>query len=506
MENIEYLLTKEEMLDCDKNTVCDFKIPEIILMEQAALAAVRRIGMLKSVKGKRVLIFSGTGNNGGDGMAVARLLSQQGAFVTVFIVSNRPFEEITFSSSAFVQFEILEKMKIPIVTKFPQDTYDIMIDGILGVGLNKDITGYVSQVLEEANKRESYKIALDIPTGIHATTGKLMNIGFMADVTITFAFYKRGLFLKEGREYCGKVFLEKIGITEESFLGSTPSMFMLKGEVRDYLPPRNPDGHKGTFGKVLVIAGSRQVGGAALLAAKAAMKAGAGMVRILTHKDQYLPIFQRLPEALYDCYEHCEDIPDLVERAVKWSDCIVLGPGTGLDKNADILWQSVIEGEKKPLIMDADSLTLLSREKNTARLRMLQNSKETFRKLIFTPHPKEFSRMCMVCDLQREDIGEEYAKKMNAVLVRKDARSIIYNYNGRMALNLSGNHGMATAGSGDVLCGIIAAFMVNMEDSFEAAVTGVYVHGKAGDHAVLQKNHYSMMAGDLIDSLEYILK
>lgn len=536
MKNIEYLLTGEEVLRYDRNTSEYFKVPEIVLMEQAALMAVKRICAIENVKSKKILIMSGTGNNGGDGMAVARLLSQRGAVVTVFIVSNHSLEEVVFSNSASLQYEILRQMKLPIVTKFIDDSYDMIVDCIFGVGLNREITGNIYNVILEVNKNKAFKVALDIPSGIHAATGQIMGCAFKADVTITFAFYKRGLFLSAGREYSGEIYKEIIGITEESFLSDIPKMFALTGKVKDYLPVRSCNGHKGTFGKILVVAGSKNVGGAAFLAAKAAMKSGAGMVRIFTHKNQYQALFPLLPEALYDSYENGDEIPGLIKNAIEWADCIILGPGIGLEEEGFILWKEVIYGEKKPLILDADGLTILSNEKNTRKLEELQKSEDTFRNLIFTPHMLEFSRMVNqpVSSIiqEGEDISLEYAKRMKAVLVRKDARTFICDYYGRMALNLSGDSGMATAGSGDVLCGIIAAFLVNykkmkseqggmhngysfyeslsfvenMNNSFEAAVRGVYIHGKAGEEAVARMNSYSMIAGDLVDSLERILR
>ena len=510
MKNVEYILTAKEMQQYDRNTIEAFKIPGIVLMEQAALSVLEEIKLLLPKAESRILVLAGMGNNGGDALAVARLLYLEGYDVTVLPVSNKLPEEICFTGEAAVQYDIIKNMEIPIVNQLPSDSYDMIIDGIFGVGLNRKLEGKIYDIIDQINQYGGIKLAIDIPSGLDATTGKIHGICFMADVTLTFAFLKRGLFLQEGKQVSGKVVKKRIGITPLSFLGKAPAMTALNGSISEYLPQRKPNGHKGTFGKILVVAGSKENGGAAYLAAKAAFYAGCGMVRICIHKEQYQAVFSKLPEAIYDCYSDVQAAIKAVNAGMEWADVIILGPGMGQNDISHSLWKEVIRGPKLPLIIDADGLNILSWEENSLLLHRLQAEEESRRTLVLTPHPLELSRLTKknVKELKenRESILEEYSLYMKAIIVKKDAATVIYHNDGRMSMNLSGNHGMATAGSGDVLCGILAAFLSVFADPYEAVVTAVYCHGKSGDYMMEKKGFHSLMAGDLIIGICHLLK
>lgn len=508
MEPIEYLVTGDEMQRYDNNTIQHFKVPALLLMEQAALACVEEIIHRFPWRKEHILILAGKGNNGGDAMAVARLLLQKGYFVTVFIISNKPLDVADFSESAKIQFEILQKMNIPIVTNLPSDSYDIIIDGIFGVGLNRDITGNAASVIEQINKLNSYKIALDIPSGIHAATGEICGVALKADLTITFAFLKRGLYLSYGAKFAGKVIKKEIGITKDSFLGQPPEMFALTGAVKEYLPPRDPWGHKGTFGKILLIAGSKNIGGAAILAGKACMMSGCGMLRICTHTEQKSELLTTLPEAMIDTYETLDQAIEQVRKGIAWADIIAIGPGLGTNEIANGLLQTVIKESAKPLVIDADALNLLADAVNYQLLK--EDQKDSRRKLILTPHPKELSRISGANNeelLQNGlEITQKLATELHATVVKKDARTIVCSENSLYAINLRGNSGMATAGSGDVLTGILASMLAFHLSAHEAAVLGVYIHATAGDLAAEQKNEYSMLASDICNALSDVLR
>ncbi len=509
MKPVEYVVTGEEMQAFDANTIERFKVPGLVLMEQAALASVEEITKQFPDKKEKVLVLSGKGNNGGDALAVARLLTQKGYPVTVHIVSNGPWGRADFSESAGVQYDIIKSMNIPIVTNLLSDSYDIIIDGIFGVGLNRSIGGKTAEIIEQINSFKGYKIALDIPSGVHATTGNICGIAFQADITITFAFLKRGLYLFPGAKYAGKIVKKEIGITEESFLGQSPSMFALCGNVKDYLPPRNPWGHKGTFGKILLIAGSKNIGGAAILAGKAGLMSGCGMLRVCTHKEQKQELLMTLPEAMIDSYENASEAAKQVRKGLAWADVIAIGPGLGIDEIANKLLQTVISESTKPVVMDADALNLLAKEENYQLLKNYQNTEETKRKLILTPHPMELSRIsgCTGEELSVHglEIAGKIAEDLQATVIKKDARTIVCGKEPPFAINLCGNSGMATAGSGDVLTGITAAMLALGMPAFKAAVTAVYLHGKAGDEAAKVKNEYSMLAGDICNALTNVL-
>ena len=510
MKPVEYIVTGEEMQQFDANTIEHFKVPGLVLMEQAALASVEEITKQFPNKTEKVLVLSGKGNNGGDALAIARLLTQKGYSVEIYIVSNRPWNRMDFSESAGIQYDIIKTMNIPIVTNLLSDSYDIIIDGIFGVGLNRPVTGNAAKIIEQVNAFQGYKIALDIPSGVHAATGNICGVAFQADVTITFAFLKRGLYLFPGAKYAGKIVKKEIGITEESFLGQSPSMFSLCGNVKDYIPPRNSWGHKGTFGKVLLIAGSKNIGGAAILAGRACMMSGCGMLRICTHKEQKQELLITLPEAMVDSYENISEAVKQLEKGLSWADVIAIGPGMGTDETANELLRTVIMKSTKPVVMDADALNLLAKEENYQLLKKYQNTEETKRKLILTPHPMELSRIsrCSREELSAQglEIAKKIAEDLQAIVIKKDARTIICDKESPFAINLCGNSGMATAGSGDVLTGITAAMLALGLPTFEAAVLGVYIHGKAGDEAANLKNEYSMVAGDICNSLIEVLR
>ena len=503
MKPIEYLVTSEEMQRYDANTIQKYKVPGIVLMEQAALGCLEEI-MKEYPDSKKVLVLAGKGNNGGDAMALARLLYQKQYIITVCLVSNSTDISKGFSESAYIQYEILTSMGIPVVTKIPDDSYDIIVDGIFGVGLCRDITGNIEESIKQINSYSGHKISIDMPSGIDATTGKIYNVAFKADMTITFAFLKRGLYLLPGARYAGKIIKCNIGITQDSFFDKPPVMFTLTGNIHDYLPARDPFGHKGTFGKICLIAGSYKIGGAAILAGKASLISGCGMLRICTHKEHKSDILAAIPEAIIDIYENREEAIEQITNGIEWADVIAIGPGLGTDNVAEEIVKTVIKYSNKPLVMDADALNLLANQEVYSSLKKLQNEESTRRNLILTPHPLELARVCHCNKTEIKEYGMnwaiELAKDLNAVVIKKDANTFICN-DMNQALNLIGNSGMATAGSGDVLCGITAALMALDLSPFDVAVLSVYLHALAGDYAAKEKNEYSILASDIINGI-----
>ncbi|MBQ3104367.1 MAG: NAD(P)H-hydrate dehydratase [Lachnospiraceae bacterium] len=506
----EYLVTGEEMRRYDSNTVSEFRVPELILMEQAALAAAEEIHRQFSENSQRILILSGNGNNGGDAIAIGRLLHQRGHQITVCMaLAENSGETIRFSESAALQFGILQKMKIKTVTELPDDSYDIIVDGIFGVGLKRPVTGKAAAIIAAASKRQAYKIALDIPSGIDSTTGAVHGCAFKADETITFGFYKRGLFLFPGTEYCGRIIKKEIGITKDAFLGKPPVMRMCSCS----LPPRVRNGHKGTFGKVLVVGGSKDVAGAPYFSARAALMSGCGMVKVCIHRSQQPVIAALLPEALISTYETPEEAEDVLQKDIAWADVIAMGPGMGCDAAAKHIWNTVIRGEKKPLVLDADGLNLLAEEENGETLSRLQHDRETVRELILTPHLLELSRISgrPVRELSEDISGRieglrHCATKYRCTVAVKDARTLIGDPSEALFLNVLGNSGMATAGSGDVLTGIIAALKAQDMAALDAAVTGVCVHARSGDLGASEKGTHSLTASDLCRMLPEVLR
>lgn len=493
---MRYLLNAKEMKQCDHNTIEAYHMPSEVLMERAALAVAAYINE-HQLTNFSFGILCGSGNNGGDGLAVARLLHQQGCDVTFMLTGNISH----FTKETSLQYQIATDYQVP-QTKEIADILkaDIIIDAMLGIGISKDIQGALEEIVLAVNESHKPVIAIDIPSGISADNGQVMHVAVRCSATVTFAYEKIGHVLYPGCEYCGEVHIAPIGITDDSLADMKPTTLTYEPKDIQLLPKRTPDGNKGTFGKVLVIAGSKNMAGAAIFAAKAAYRMGCGMVKIVTPEANRAIIQTALPEALLHTYESKLDEAALLE-AVQWADVILAGPGMGTTTVAKQLVHFVLKNASVPVVLDADALNILSKE--------MQLLLKPHTEMVVTPHVGEMSRMRNENALLIKDhlisVAEEFAREYNVVCVLKDARcvtSIPYN---KTYINPSGNHGMATAGSGDVLSGIIAGLMAQGMSADDSAGLGVYIHGLAGDLATKEKNAYSVMASDILDYLVQVL-
>lgn len=513
---MRYVVTADEMRRCDVNTIERIGIPGMVLMERAALAArdvVLRVfgGRETCVDAKTylrrnifcgdkqysALVMAGVGNNGGDGLALARLLVESGVCVDVWCVGDTA----KASQQWILQRKILEAYDVRFCDAPVSEEYTILVDALFGVGLSREVTGNYKQAIENFNNLRGYKLALDVPSGICSDTGKILGCAVKADETVTFAFVKRGLYLYPGCEYAGKLEIAEIGINERGFLARLPGMFCLD-EPTEWLPPRNHGGNKGTFGKVLLIAGSAGMAGAAILCAKAAYRSGAGMVKVLTDEGNREILQRAVPEAMYGTYDNLSD-------SLAWADVIAIGPGLGKSDSAKRCLERVICSCEKPLLLDADGLNLLAEEGPLFETLAAQVG----RVVIITPHVGEMARLtkipigCLKDKLW--DYAGELAKTLHAVVVAKDARTFVCAENQPVCMNVYGNSGMATAGSGDVLAGVIAGILAQYEHSldaaFRAACAGVRLHAAAGDAVANEMGEYACMAGDLADAVAAVI-
>lgn len=491
---MKYLVSAEEMKLYDENTIEKIGVPALVLMERAALQAFGRIERyLQDCRHaeKTALIMAGYGNNGGDGLALARLLTESGVAVEVWCVGSE--ERATAQWKA--QKKILEHYPVEYSTKPLRDEYTIVIDALFGVGLSREITGAFRAALESFQQVKGFKLALDLPSGIDADTGKIWGIAAGVDETITFGFCKRGLVLYPGCELAGTVTTVPMGISEAAFFGREPEWFTYEEALCELLPRREKAGNKGTFGKLLLIAGSKNMAGAALLAAKAAYRAGAGMVKVVTPEENRVIVQQTVPEALL------ETGIDLTRDLREWADVAVIGPGLGKDERALSLLKQTVENSRIPLLIDADGLNLLA--ENPELMAALEQRKCEDRKLVLTPHMGELSRLTGKSISELKEKPAEYSRKLAAalhvVVAAKDARTFVCREKGSVFVNLTGNSGMATAGSGDVLAGIIGGLMAQRMEPFEAASLGVYLHGKAGDRVSEAIGEHGCMAGDMAE-------
>ena len=559
----DYVVNRGEMRRADENTIVYFGMPQLVLMERAALAAKESIAAKWPeliVQSAHILLALGNGNNGGDGAALARLFYLQGHRVTV-LVSGK---EGKYSSALKKQMEILERYRsggkdenaglsgrgtLSVLTdeEWAQNrerenlSCDLIVDALFGIGLSRPIDGLWLEKIMWLNGLSGKKVSLDIPSGVSAEDGRVLGAAFRADLTVTFGFLKTGMLLYPGRELCGESLVADIGITQESFLNEYPAGMTIVEGGRGNMPGRfikgltfrrRQAGHKGSFGKVLLFAGSVGAPGAALLAGEAVFRSGAGMLRVVSVAENRELVLTRLPEAMYQGPLEDADWEEMLD----WCDAVVAGPGIGTERIAEESLKKMLallseKFREKPLVLDADALNL------AAASETLSQEIRSFTALggivIMTPHMAEFARLlhATVGELQAERMerAKRFAAESGAIMVSKDAATIVC-YEDRTEkfryyINRTGNNGMATAGSGDVLSGIAGAFAaftaVRQRERkegnaggasdpktayFEAACKAVYVHGAAGDRAAEKFGEVSMKAGDIISMLPEVFE
>ena len=513
-KQLEYLVTAAEMKACDRYTTEGFGMPSLVLMERAALACAQELLSEKRLRGKRTLIAAGCGNNGGDGLAVGRLLMQEGFPVDFWLIGERG----RCSPETEKQLEILEKYGCAVLDHRSEREYDIIVDAIFGIGLKRPLEGIYAEAVEYVNGSGAFVLSVDIPSGVGADTGRIWGCAVRADVTVTFAFLKRGLLLYPGASCAGRVRLAQIGITEESFQGKLPAAFTFRRGTPLPLPERDPNGNKGTFGKVLLAAGSPGMAGAAVLSARAVLGAGAGMVRVLCGEENRSILQAAAPEAMLALYGEAagqdgagpgRTPSDAFRDAQGWADVIAAGCGLGRSREAQELIRLILTEKKKPLVLDADGINILAADRalldHVCRMREAGGAP-----LILTPHPGELGRLAQT-DMETllsdpVSVCTEWAGRLNAVVLCKTAATVAADPQGRVYINHSGNSGMATAGSGDVLTGIIAGLLAQGMEPFEAACLGVYLHGLAGDAAAARDGEYAVTAGRLLEALGPVMK
>lgn len=506
----EYLVSAEEMKEYDKNTIEYFGVPSLVLMERAALAAAEEIEA-RFPHGGRVLVAAGSGNNGGDGIAAGRILRQRGFSVDFYLAGKRE----KCSRETEEQIKIIDKYGCPLQSKIIDKEYDIIVDALFGIGLSRELEGGFAAAARKINESGAFVCSMDIPSGIHTDSGRRMGEAVKADLTVTFGWRKPGHILYPGNEYCGEIVCKDIGITKESFLKRIPGIYTYTGDAGYGMPCRNRGGNKGTFGKVLVIAGSVNMSGACELCAKAAYRMGAGMVKVVTPEENRVMIQSGVPEALLSTYEAegeiTEKLHNILEEGMRWADCIVIGPGIGMGEKAYAILKQVLAGEKKPLVIDADGLNLLAKNSELKGCLEKEGTGDGGRRIILTPHLAEFARLygCSLEETKKDifDKPKELADRYGCVVVCKDARTVVAVPGKKeIYMNTSGNDGMGTAGMGDVLAGMIGGLLAQGMEEEQAAVLGVYIHGAAGDRAAEQKGRYALMAGDVVECLGSVTK
>ena len=508
---MRYLVTGKQAAEIDRHTIQGIGVPQLVLMERASLAVAEETAkLLKDDRKDRILVVVESGNNGGDGVAVARILHQRGYRVEV-----HPLNGISRQSEAYrKQVELAEKAGVPFTERLQPEDYRVIVDAIFGVGLTREVVGVqkeaVHRIVEaRAASPEMKVIAVDIPTGISSETGEVLGEAVRADLTVTFGFEKVGM--RFAKAYCGTVSVHEIGFfLPERSEEILEYMTYEERDIPTLLPQRFADGNKGSFGRVLVIAGSRDMSGAAYLAAEAAYRTGSGLVMVLTHESNREALQQLLPEALLRTYTDESRPEEFLPDALRWASVIILGPGIGQSGMAERITETVLKEAACPVILDADGINV------TAEHTEWLSETAGKRPLILTPHMLEMTRLSEKTlhpertaleklKKDRPEIVKKTADMYGATVVLKDACTVVTE--GRECfLNSSGNDAMAKGGSGDVLTGVIAAFTAQGLSPEMAARLGVYVHGLAGDRARDELGPYGVLAGDLIRHVAGVLK
>ncbi len=484
-----------QMKAADQYTIQKLGVPSLELMEHAAQACVQVLEDEK-VDLSHVCVVCGSGNNGGDGFAIARILQNNRYSVETFCVGNPEH----YTEETQEQMHRLQECGGKITYGMPQeDSYSVVIDAVFGVGLSRKVEGRYRQVIEQMNRMRGTKFAVDIPSGLSATTGCILGCAFKADYTVTFQLKKIGLELSQGRAIAGRVIVPDIGISTDSICEDQEIVRTAGKDIyRKMLPDRPEDSNKGTYGRLLVIAGSKGMAGAAYLNAHAAYMTGAGLVRIYTSSDNREILQTLLPEAIITTYE--EYNKEELLSLLTWADSVCIGPGLGMSRLSEKILKTVIEYVKVPCLIDADGLNLLAENNN-----YLNQMAE--RRFVITPHMKEMSRLTGISveelKADRIQILKDFISRYRITCVLKDSRTLIASEEKGIRMNLTGNSAMAKAGSGDVLAGVISGWMVQGKEAEDAAELGTYIHGLSGDLAKFEKGVYSVMARDLI---EYISK
>ncbi|WP_294304518.1 NAD(P)H-hydrate dehydratase [uncultured Chryseobacterium sp.] len=484
------IFTSEQIQEGDRYTIEHEPVLSIQLMERAAEACVTWIS--ENCKNHRnFAIFCGSGNNGGDGFAIARMLYQKGFDIDVFTDSKAKF-----SPDAQINFRELKEISGISVREFREardyrfDSRTVIIDALFGTGLSRPLEGELKDLIEFLNTKNNIKVSIDLPSGLFADSVSPENPAiFKADYTLSFQFWKKTFFHPETGKYAGKVRILDINISEDYVAETETENYVINDKaVKQIFRSRQEFSHKGTYGKVTIIGGSYGKIGAAVLSAKAALKSGAGLTFALAPKCGYEILQTSNPEAMF--IEGGTDVIDHIE--VDENTVYGVGPGLGTDPKTVKAFLAFLKGYSKPLILDADALNIISRDP--------QNLKLIPKESIITPHPKEFERLFGATEnsFKRVELAKIKAKEHHIFIVLKDHRTQVVTPEGKVFYNITGNSGLAKGGSGDILTGIIASFSAQRYTQEEAAILGVWFHGRAAESASEKYSKESMLPTDVI--------
>jgi NAD(P)H-hydrate epimerase len=466
------------------------------------------------LKGKHVAIVCGKGHNGGDGFVVARILAKRRARVRVFLL-HRVSDLATDSRTMYRRFVRLAASRAVVAGASPEQVAaglaasDLTVDALLGTGLSSPVAGPYGAAIDHMNRTGHPIVAVDLPSGLHADTGEVLGQAVRADLTVTFGLPKLGLYLDEGINHAGVVRIADIGIPLDYVQAVESPLSLLTPEaVAQLLPVRRPSAHKGTFGHVGIIAGSPGKTGAAAMAAKAALRTGAGLVTVATPHGVNAVLECKLLEAMTypvpDTADQTFSLKalDLLSSFVAARTAVAIGPGISTQPDTVELVHRLLAQIERPCVLDADALNAVAN-----RLESLVRCRAP---VILTPHPGEMARLVkaesgQAVNRARLATASTFAQTHHAIVVLKGARTVLANPDGQLAICPTGNPGLATGGTGDVLTGMIVALLAQGLSAWDAACSATYLHGLAGDLAAHSRGQAGMIAGDVIDQIPYAI-
>ena len=509
------VLSAKEMARLDEQTIHEAGIPGIVLMENAAQgAAAFFLRVVPDLVDRRIAVVAGSGNNAGDGFALARIYHSKGAQVNVVCLRS----PLKLSGDALINFKIVEKIGIPVTVWNEAGDFDVqwepisksgaIIDAILGTGLKSEVKGLYREIIERINRLDVPVLAVDVPSGLDATTGLPLGCAVKATATATFGFLKIGCVIEQGSELVGQVEVIDIGIPPGLVRSAGIQRYWLTGKLlSSWIGPRHPTTHKGQAGHVCVLSGSLGKTGAAALVCLGAARSGAGLVTLFI-PESLNPILEvKLTEAMtFPIAETAEKTAasaalDQILHFLQGKQALAMGPGLSTNEDTATLVKELLAKAPCPVVLDADAVTAVSED--PAILRQAEIP------LVLTPHPGEMARIChcTVSDVQanRLESASSFSREYGVVLVLKGYRTIVAAPDGKLAINTTGNPAMASGGTGDTLTGIIAGLLAQGFDPFQAACLGVYVHGAACDRIFDGVSSRGLLATDMLDQVPAVL-
>ncbi|MBU0484927.1 MAG: NAD(P)H-hydrate dehydratase [Proteobacteria bacterium] len=510
------LATAEQMRRLDAVAIDEYEIPGMLLMENAGAGTVRAIVQhFGNLRGQKIVIFAGPGNNGGDGFVIARHIHQAGGDPIVCVLVDPG----KIKGDAATNHKIIQNLLIPIY--YFRSTKELatavshlkkchlIVDAIFGTGLTRNISGHFADCIKLINQTNCPVISADIPSGLHSDTGNPLGICVQATLTTTYGLAKVGQIIEQGPKFTGILEVIDISIPPDAIeMADLECTVLDKQEVKNWQPKRKNDAHKGTFGHLLIVAGSRGKTGAAILSGQGALRSGAGLVTICVPATLNEILETSLIEAMTIPLEKSnagypvnQDLVQITKAAAN-KQAMVLGPGLGTNEKTAELVNNLYHKIKIPMVVDADALNTLSLKESQIHKPMAPR--------IMTPHPGEMSWMTGIPTKEiqenRIEISKLFAKQNGVFLILKGADTIVASPDGRIAINKTGNPGMAAGGMGDVLAGLIGGLLVQGLTPWQASCLGVYAHGLAGDRlAATQKSSFGLLASELAAKLPMVL-